>query len=56
MDANQPKINFSVRLDPLLRDRLEAAALADRRPLTALIRNVLEDYAAWRSGQQARAA
>jgi|1185.fasta_scaffold577665_2 predicted DNA-binding protein len=32
-----------VRLEPELRDKLQAEADRDRRPLAALIRNILED-------------
>jgi predicted HicB family RNase H-like nuclease len=35
-----------VRIEPELRDELEAAAEADRRSLSQLVRNVLADWVA----------
>jgi predicted HicB family RNase H-like nuclease len=37
---------LSVRIDPLIRERLEAAAEQDRRPVLNLVRNVLADWLA----------
>jgi hypothetical protein len=51
----EPKISFSVRLERELRVQLERAAEADRRPVTQLIRNVLQDFVADR-GAAGRAA
>ena len=47
-----------VRMSSPLRAELEVAAIEDRRPLAALVRNVLADYAAQRlaSRQQGRVA
>jgi hypothetical protein len=39
---------LSVRIDPVIRERLEAAAEQDRRDLSNLVRNVLSD---WLAGQ-----
>jgi hypothetical protein len=50
MDTAQS--TFSIRLPRELRERLEAAAKADRRPLGQLVRNVLADYAAWAATRQ----
>jgi predicted HicB family RNase H-like nuclease len=35
---------LSVRIDPLIRERLELAAERDRRPVSNLVRNVLADW------------
>jgi hypothetical protein len=47
-----------VRISSPLRAELEMAAIEDRRPLAALVRNVLSDYAAQRQASrgQGRAA
>jgi predicted HicB family RNase H-like nuclease len=36
---------LSLRIDPVIRERLEAAAEQDRRPVSNLVRNVLADWA-----------
>jgi predicted DNA-binding protein len=42
--THEPKTNhLSIRLEPELREKLEAAAEQDRRPLAKLVRNVLAD-------------
>jgi len=46
---------LSVRMPAELRSELEAAAAADRRPVTALARNVLLDYVASRATRTERA-
>jgi len=37
---------FSIRIDPVIRRQLEAAAEQDRRPMSNLVRNVLADWLA----------
>jgi predicted DNA-binding protein len=45
---------LSIRLDPVIRERLEAAAERDRRPVSNLVRNVLADWLAERAPGRAR--
>jgi predicted DNA-binding protein len=35
---------ITLRLPPAIRERVEAEAMKDRRPLASLIRNVVEDW------------
>jgi predicted DNA-binding protein len=46
----------SLRLEPELLERLEAAAARERRPLAHMMRIALTDWLADRSDQAARAA
>ena len=54
--SQQKTSKIALRLEPELRDRLEAAAELDRRPMANLIRNVLADWCDGRaqSGQVER--
>jgi predicted DNA-binding protein len=45
---------LSIRLAPVIRERLEAAAERDRRPVSNLVRNVLADWLAERAPGRAR--
>jgi predicted DNA-binding protein len=45
-----------IRLEPTLRERLEAAASADRRPVSNLVRCVLADWLKERASHDQRAA
>ena len=42
--TQQKTSKIALRVEPELRDRLEAAAELDRRPMANLIRNVLADW------------
>ena len=42
--TQQKTSKIALRLEPELRDRLEALAELDRRPMANLIRNVLADW------------
>jgi hypothetical protein len=44
---------LSVRLDPVVRERLAAAAEQDRRPVSNLVRNVLADWLQQQNGGKA---
>jgi predicted transcriptional regulator len=56
MDTMHNKVTVSFRVEPELRERLERAAAADRRPVGSLIRNVLADFVARQAGAEQRAA
>jgi hypothetical protein len=44
---------FCIRIDPVIRAQLEAAAVADRRPLSNLVRIALTDWLASHDGGSA---
>jgi hypothetical protein len=52
--AQQKTSKIALRVEPELRDRLEAAAELDRRPVANLIRNVLADWVDSRSREGER--
>jgi hypothetical protein len=53
--AQQKTSKIALRVEPQLRDRLEAAVERDRRPMANLIRNVLADWVDGRSREGERA-
>jgi hypothetical protein len=55
--SHTPKTDqLSVRIDPGIRERLEAAAEQDRRPVSSLARLLIVDALAARERQPERAA
>jgi hypothetical protein len=52
-EQRRPREQVSARLDPKTIAVLDHIAAAERRPRSALVRNVLADYAAWQQRQQA---
>ena len=53
--SNTQLASVTVRIDPALRDRLAREAAEDRRPLSAHVRNILDDAIAKRGARQAEA-
>jgi len=51
-----PRDQVSARLDPEILEVVEQVAEAERRPVSSLVRNVLEDWARARASQQQDAA
>jgi len=52
----QPRDKVSARIDPDVFEAVERVAEVERRPLSSVVRNVLEDWARAQSPREERAA
>jgi predicted transcriptional regulator len=52
-EQHQHRERLSARVDPAVAEMVEQVAQAERRPISAVVRNVLEDWAKTQTGQVA---